>query len=468
MQQAKQQLYSTCYGLFWAIALCLSTVCSATNPLVPDNGAWVGVSIDWQEWASVNDYVQQAEFQPTSYTIFVSVPLNVSDKGLLDNVVPQIAALGGMAVIVAQPSSGLPAITKAAAETFAKVIAGYEEQGASMLIEFGHEMNGNWYPWGQKPTAYIKAFQTMSQAIYKACCRTYMLWSVNTGGGYPYPNGTDIASYTSSADFKLLDTNGDGSITMADDPYAPYYPGDDYVDWVGLSLYHFGTTYPYDQNVLPEARKFTSTIFGTFKTSYVDYTTLPNFYQVYSSPNGTHKKPMAIPETGSLWDLNKLTGGAPTELQVKQAWWQQLFNVGGDSANALDISVAMPNLRLVAWFDQKKAESSASMDIIDWRYSATSNIHDAFVAYIGTKDSSGNRYWNTLPQFISHIGKVTNTETASDGSTEICLGGSSSGTNGSYADPLANLGAASGAASSAVVMTVGGVTGALLLCMLLL
>ena len=79
----------------------------------------------------------------------------------------QIAALGGMAVIVAQPSSGLPAITKAAAETFAKVIAGYEEQGASMLIEFGHEMNGNWYPWGQKPTAYIKAFQTMSQAIYK-------------------------------------------------------------------------------------------------------------------------------------------------------------------------------------------------------------------------------------------------------------------------------------------------------------
>lgn len=36
--------------------------------------------------------------------------------------------------------------------------------------------------------------------------------------------------------------------------------GDDYVDWVGMSLYHFGTTYPYDQNVLPEAQKFTSTV----------------------------------------------------------------------------------------------------------------------------------------------------------------------------------------------------------------
>lgn len=51
-----------------------------------------------------------------------------------------------------------------------------------------------------------------------------MLWDVNNGGGYPFPNGTDIASYVSASDFKLLDTNGDGEITQADDPYAPYYP----------------------------------------------------------------------------------------------------------------------------------------------------------------------------------------------------------------------------------------------------
>lgn len=72
-----------------------------------------------------------------------------------------------------------------------------------------------------------------------------------------------------------------------------------------------------------------------------------------------------------------------------------------------------------------------------------------------------------LPQFISHIGKVTTTETASDGSTEICLTDGSGGMNGTYADPLANLGAASGAASAAVV-SIGAVTGAVLLCMLLL
>lgn len=51
-----------------------------------------------------------------------------------------------------------------------------------------------------------------------------MLWSVDSGGGYPYPNGTDVAKYVSTADFKLMDTNGNGIITQDDDMYAPYYP----------------------------------------------------------------------------------------------------------------------------------------------------------------------------------------------------------------------------------------------------
>ena len=51
-----------------------------------------------------------------------------------------------------------------------------------------------------------------------------MLWAPNNGGGYPFPNGTAIANYVSATDFKAMDTNGDGQITQADDPYAPFYP----------------------------------------------------------------------------------------------------------------------------------------------------------------------------------------------------------------------------------------------------
>ena len=27
---------------------------------------------------------------------------------------------------------------------------------------------------------------------------------------------------------------------MSDDPYTPFYPGDQWVDWVGLNVYHMG------------------------------------------------------------------------------------------------------------------------------------------------------------------------------------------------------------------------------------
>ena len=40
------------------------------------------------------------------------------------------------------------------------------------------------------------------------------------------------------AELPLLDTNRDGRVTEADDPYTPYYPGDEFVDWIGISVYY--------------------------------------------------------------------------------------------------------------------------------------------------------------------------------------------------------------------------------------
>lgn len=54
----------------------------------------------------------------------------------------QIAVKGALAIIVAQPTAGLAAMTDAVATSFAKVLNGYEQQGAIVMIEFGHEMNG--------------------------------------------------------------------------------------------------------------------------------------------------------------------------------------------------------------------------------------------------------------------------------------------------------------------------------------
>lgn len=52
------------------------------------------------------------------------------------------------------------------------------------------------------------------------------------GGKYSVANGT--------AEWHALDTNDDGWVDMYDDPYTPFYPGDQWVDWVGLNEYHMG------------------------------------------------------------------------------------------------------------------------------------------------------------------------------------------------------------------------------------
>lgn len=43
-----------------------------------------------------------------------------------------------------------------------------------------------------------------------------------------------------------LDTNNDGQLSPLDSPFEAYYPGDEYVDWVGLSVYYKG---PNSQNI---------------------------------------------------------------------------------------------------------------------------------------------------------------------------------------------------------------------------
>ena len=63
-----------------------------------------------------------------------------------------------------------------------------------------------------------------------------MMWAPNVGTGYPYGYAPGLVSLT---DFAILDTNKDGVIDGNDDPYGPYYPGSEHVDWVGLSAYWY-------------------------------------------------------------------------------------------------------------------------------------------------------------------------------------------------------------------------------------
>jgi hypothetical protein len=76
---------------------------------------------------------------------------------------------------------------------------------------------------------------------------TALVWSPNEASGYPYPGGP-YTPRSGDPEFTALDTNRNGQIDNGDDPFMPYWPGDEFVDWIGMSLYHFGESFPFRNN----------------------------------------------------------------------------------------------------------------------------------------------------------------------------------------------------------------------------
>ena len=84
--------------------------------------------------------------------------------------------------------------------------------GCRVVISFGHEMNGWWYPWGEpwtKPAAFIAAWRHIHD-IFVTEGATNVIWSWDPSHQYRY-----------------------GAATKA----SLWYPGNAYVDWVGIDGY---------------------------------------------------------------------------------------------------------------------------------------------------------------------------------------------------------------------------------------
>ncbi|WIA31117.1 hypothetical protein OEZ86_001141 [Tetradesmus obliquus] len=279
-------------------------------------------------------------------------------------------------MVTLEPFEGLEkAQDPAALEKLSEQVQAWEQMGVIVIVRFAHEMNGAWYSWCQQPTMYRRTFALVSWAVTRLAKRSTMLWAPNEGGGYPFNGGQyqlkcspfDIG--TPKSDCAQMDTNKDGVITMADDPYSPYYPGDDWVDWVGLSVYHFGANYPWGANKVPENNKFYNKITGNYIGANGDESGVPNFYDLFCNGTYGRTKPMIIGETAALVNLcDKVNPGRGcgdgssngTEMAIKSTWWKQVFAVT-DSAVGPAVPKVFPQIKLINWFDIRKGEGEAEV-----------------------------------------------------------------------------------------------------------
>jgi mannan endo-1,4-beta-mannosidase len=114
-----------------------------------------------------------------------------------------------------------------------------------VAISFGHEMNGNWYPWGTSgatPAQFVAAWRLI-HGLFAGVGATNVIWVWNPNDIWPVPQVQ----------------------------LAPYWPGDSYVDWVGITGYvatngpdTFATLF---QPTMTEVRQFTSKPFIVAETS---------------------------------------------------------------------------------------------------------------------------------------------------------------------------------------------------------
>ncbi len=317
--------------------------------LAPADGTLMGVNLEWGR-ETLAEYSDKLGDRPAVAVTFADFPFAPEDPDLISAAAEQVRQTGATLLLTLEPVHGLAAVTDERAEELAALLAGFNTNGVPVVVRFAHEMNGSWYAWGQQPDEYIAAFRRVADAVHRDAPGSAMMWAPNYGGGYPFAGGAQ-ESRPGAAGFAALDTTGDGALTALDDPYAPYYPGDDAVDWVGMSLYHWGSAYPWGESEMPEEGKFAAQLTGTYDGDNGDESMLPDFYADYGVGHG---KPVAIPETAALVDDDI---GSLRTLNIKRAWWQQVFDPS--------IRERFPQLAMVNWFEWNKVEPEVG-SAVDW------------------------------------------------------------------------------------------------------
>lgn len=205
-----------------------------------------------------------------------------------------------------------------------------------VMMRLGHEMNGGWYPWGTAYAGPFKRSNNNSPAMF--CAMWKHVVSIFR------EEGAFNAKWVWSPNIVFVDAYNDERSQERD--LVSLYPGNEWVDWIGVSVYNDGARRPW--------RSFRA----LFDTSYRLLTLLSS-------------KPMMIAELGVTEQ------GAPLG-QTKAAWLEQTL--------LTDIPQFYDRVRLVTYFCRNKSGQGES----DYRFDSSPASLAAFREVANSPLYSGN------------------------------------------------------------------------------
>jgi hypothetical protein len=320
----------------------LKTSMSKPNkPLIPSRGTYAGAILK-EGQTGMDDFNRVTGIRHALFMTFVSFP-EVLDPGhrhhgKLTRFVQSCAANRAIPAVTLEAFGGLNSYSMRHVTEFADLLDSFK---SPLILRWNHEMNGSWYPWGQQPDLYVSKFREFANVIHARAPGVAMAWTPNQGWGYPW-SGCEYFN---------------PRITSLD-PYLPYYPGDEFVDWVGTSFYHWGETRGANQVPPP----------GKWGAALGVENPVPNFHDIFAAGRD---KPMMIAETSALYDTGDSLGGGTSEAEIKKAWIQQVYNLADNHQPRLDVQ--FPMIKAIFWFNILKFEAEVKGDV-DWRVDSNPEV----------------------------------------------------------------------------------------------
>ena len=255
----------------------------------PQDGVYIGGGTYDGQWY---DFVNKAGKQPALRLTFVYFPSDRFDNRPThqEQSLSRMAQDGVTPVVTWQPEGYILDIAAGKYDAYIRERAREcKAFGKPMFIRFAHEANGGWYAWNKYPDAVKSA----SQRIYNI---------------FKEEGATNVA-------FVWCPTF-DTSNTKA---WLKYYPGDAYVDWVGIDVYNWAR-WP-----------------RTFDAMVKD------FYAEYAS-----RKPIMIGEISSAEKFNPDPGFYNPDAQSKAKFITDMFN---------DMNTKYPKIKAFVWFNVEKEDN---------------------------------------------------------------------------------------------------------------